>query len=96
MPDILDPKLRPQACRQSLTAKGAKIAVEVVQPRFERHNLDPGRLCPFGQRHQRSRAGRIVVACDIESLQPGWKQYGGEMGCGEARDGGCGGHDLAQ
>ncbi len=45
---ILAPKLGAQARCQSFSAKSAQIAVEVIEPWFERHDLNPGGARPFG------------------------------------------------
>src|SRR3546814_1228361 len=66
---ILRPELIPQPRNEPLPPKGGKIVVEIPEPGFERHDLDPRRDRPLGKCLQRPRAAGVVIASALEPTQ---------------------------
>ena len=73
-------ELHPDGRRQALQTVGGKVAVEIVEPGFERHNRNAQGLGPLDQGQQCRRPGGVVIARDVEAAQVSGKVDGGEMG----------------
>ena len=66
---ILAEQLRRETISQLRTPESDKVAVEIIAPRMQRHDLDAERRSAFDKRFDGSRACAIVVARYIETAQ---------------------------